>query len=104
MTDPQESDELLAKLNRETAKIPWEELQRFYAQGAVLEVSPKLDLVAVAAGMANDDTQTISPLLTSGQLGRVDTESAQKWTQEQASLWAVVVAPWVLVQTHRDLD
>lgn len=102
MTSAEQDQELLAKLNRETAKIAWSELQRFYAQGAVLELAPALDLVAVAAAMANDDTAVVSPLLESAQLKRVETESAQCWTEQDASLWAVVVAPWVLVQTHRE--
>ena len=45
---PDESSELMLKLNRETSRILWTELQRFYAQGAVLVVAPELDLIATA--------------------------------------------------------
>ncbi len=104
MTEQPDSDELLHKLNRETAKIAWSELQRFYAQGAVLEVSSALDLIAVAAAMAADDAGQIREFLNNGQLARVDEQTASDWFESQRELWAVVVAPWVLVQTERELN
>lgn len=100
MTDvPSELD---SKLNRETAKIPWRELQRFYAQGAVIAVSPSLDLIHVAKAFANDDRDWVSALLENGDVSRVDESQATQWFDEDATVWAVVVAPWVLVQSQGD--
>ncbi|MEX1670704.1 DUF2288 domain-containing protein [Zhongshania guokunii] len=93
--------ELMIKLNRETAKIDWQALQRFYAQGAVLVVAPELDLVASAVAVAEDNSQYIADLLAKGLLQRADENHAQQWLADQVEVWAVVVAPWVLVQRER---
>ena len=37
-----------ARINSETSKIAWQELQRFFAQGIAVAVAPQLDLVEVA--------------------------------------------------------
>ena len=42
-------DELKAKLNLETSRICWHELQTYFARGQVVRVSPDLDLLDVAA-------------------------------------------------------
>lgn len=92
------------KLNRETSRIAWRELQSFYSQGAVLVVAPGMDLVAVAAAVAEDDTERVGAWLDSGDLVRAQAEQDARWTEHDAQLWAVVVAPWVLVQQHRERD
>ena len=104
MTELPDNDPLFNKLNRETARIHWQELQRFYAQGAVLEVAPTLDLIAVAVAMADDDASQIQQYLGCGDLSRVGEVRAQQWLDAGQELWAVVVAPWVLVQTERGLN
>ena len=52
-------DDLRQKLNLETARIGWGELQRHYARGVLINVGEGLDLVEVAAYMAADDTDRI---------------------------------------------
>ncbi|MGD2083285.1 MAG: DUF2288 family protein [Chromatiales bacterium] len=91
---------LREKLNRETARIGWPELERHFARGVVLVVSPALDLVDVAAAVAEDDAQAVRGWTDSGALIRATDEHARVWVDlgPQAPLWAVVVAPWVLVQ------
>ena len=42
------------KLNTETARISWEELQPHFARGAAVYVAPDLDLIAVARHVAED--------------------------------------------------
>ncbi|WP_373077932.1 DUF2288 family protein [Zhongshania sp.] len=101
MTDP--TSELMIKLNRETSKIDWQALQRFYAQGAVLVVAADQDLVATAAAFAEDNTQHIASLLEKGLLQKADEAQAKTWLTEKCEVWAVVVAPWVLVQRERKL-
>ena len=91
-------EDLKTKLNRETAKISWDELQRFYAAGSVVAVKSGLDLIKVAEHFSSDNTAEVAPLLESGDVYRPDDSQAEQWCQQQASLWAVVIAPWVLVQ------
>ena len=43
------------KFNRETSKIGWHELQKFYAKGMVVCVAEGLDLIDVAVGFFKDD-------------------------------------------------
>lgn len=89
---------LYAKLLGETATIRWEELQPFFAKGSLLWVDASLDLVAVAEAVAGDDQSKVATWLTSGQLERISAEHAEDWQRRDPYLWAVVVAPWVLVQ------
>jgi hypothetical protein len=89
---------LKAKITAETAQISWLELQKFYAAGDVLQVSAQLDLIDVAYAFAKDAKSQVAAWLAKGQLGRVEPDQAQAWYQQQSTLWAVVISPWVLVQ------
>ncbi len=91
-------DELRAKLNAETGKIHWPELERHFARGAVIRVTGDLDLVEVAVRMARDDRPAIERWLNEGKMDRASAEDARGWQQRDPLFWAVVVAPWVLVQ------
>ncbi|MDO3386815.1 DUF2288 domain-containing protein [Gilvimarinus sp. SDUM040013] len=94
-----EDNELLqAKVNLETAQIPWRELQRFFASGNAIFVAPELDLTQVATEMARDNAAQIQHWMQANQVGPVSDESAQAWFDDDITLWAVVVKPWVLVQ------
>lgn len=91
-------EELLGKLHAETALIGWRDLQRFFAQGKVLLLDPDDDLVQIATLFADDDADTLKPLLESGRLTAPDNARARQWYTDNAELWCVVVAPFVLVQ------
>lgn len=92
------SQVLRAALNAETAKVQWSELQRHFARGVLIKVLPGVDLVGVAVAMAQDDKTAIEAWLAAGQIARATAEDAQTWHDAEATLWAVVAAPWVLVQ------
>ena len=47
-TKPENDTELHDKINRETARVKWDELERHFAQGNVIYVSESLDLIDVA--------------------------------------------------------
>jgi len=95
-TDP----ELLlrAKLEGETAKMPWRELQHFFANGTAIYVAPALDLVEVAAEMSGNNETKISAWQAKGELGQISDTLALEWYEANALMWSVVVRPWVLVQ------
>lgn len=96
MPDARES--LRAKLNAETAKIRWQELEPHFERGAVIVVDVPLDLVQVAQCVVDDDQASVSAWLGSGKMCRATPEHAADWRQRDPQLWAVVTAPWVLVQ------
>lgn len=87
-----------AKLNLETAQMAWREMQRYFASGAVLYVSPELDLVETAYQMSVDNAALIGQWMAAAQFGKVTDEQAKTWWEKDAQLWTVVVSPWVLVQ------
>jgi hypothetical protein len=86
------------KLLAETAKIAWPELERFFARGMLLHVARDLDLVTVAAAIAEDDTTQVAQWLSSGLVARMQAQTAADFAARDPQLWAVVVSPWVCVQ------
>ncbi|QXI29807.1 DUF2288 domain-containing protein [Pseudomonas vanderleydeniana] len=94
----QEPSTLYAKLLGETASIRWEELQPFFARGALLWVEPSLDLVAAAEAMAENQAEKVADWLATGALAKVSETRAQDLFERDPSLWAVVVSPWVMIQ------
>ena len=87
-----------ARINSETAKIAWKELQRFFAQGVAIYVSPELDLVDVALEISCDRTDKLGVWTADEKVGQVHDAQAIEWQDTNALLWCVVVKPWVLVQ------
>lgn len=86
------------KLLSETALIRWHELQKFFAQGAVLQIDEDLDLVETASLFADDKVDVLEPLLQALKVRQPTNEQARSWYDQDSELWSVVVAPYVLVQ------
>lgn len=93
-----EQDILFAKLNLETARIQWRELQRFFAQGKVFMVDIDRDLVSIAHKVASDQADQIDKLIHNAVIHRVTDDQAKTMIEHDSQVWAVVVAPWVLIQ------
>lgn len=99
MNKANEEQELLrAKINGETARMRWGELERFFASGVVIAVAPALDLVDVALRIASDDKDAVARWMNEGSVGRASDAQASAWHEADTELWAVVVKPWILVQ------
>lgn len=97
-TKPENDTDLRIKINRETARLPWSELSRHFAQGTVIYVSEELDLVDVAVRISHDDKDSIARWMAEGKVAKVNDLQAQTWTEAGAELWTSVVSPFVLVQ------
>lgn len=89
------------KLNLQTARIKWPELERFFARGRVIDVSGDLDLLEVAGALIEDDTAKFTTWTESKQVQHLQDETAKQWVDDDSKLWAVVIAPWVVVQNRR---
>lgn len=89
---------LYMSLLGETARISWDELQPFFARGALLWVAAELDLVEVAEALAQDDRARVAKWLEQELLAAVTAPLAEDMLQRDPELWAVVVAPWVVIQ------
>ncbi|OYY81295.1 MAG: hypothetical protein B7X93_01760 [Hydrogenophilales bacterium 17-61-9] len=99
------SDILRAKLNLETAQLQWSELERHFARGDVIKVAMGADLVDTALHVAENKADVVQTWLAEGRIARAELSDAEDWHARQPMFWAVVVAPWVLVQeVVRQLD
>lgn len=96
--DPRDPELLRQKLALETARIGWRELEAHHARGVVVQVTDQLDLVEVAMQLISDNKPQFEAWLASGEIGPVADADAHAWHHESAAVWALVVAPWVLVQ------
>lgn len=94
----QTDEELRAHLHGETSKLPWAELEKFFARGILFKVALGIDILDVAIIMTRDDKDTLQKWVDDGSVAAVTAEDAKKWHDDSASLWAVVVAPFALVQ------
>ncbi|MGB0845497.1 MAG: DUF2288 domain-containing protein [Thiolinea sp.] len=91
---------LHTRLNLQTARISWPELERFFARGRVLDVSPKLDLLEVAVALTEDNIDKFSQWTDTKEVQHLTDATAKQWVYDDDNLWAVVVAPWVVVQNR----
>lgn len=98
MTKPEEELDLRTRLNLETGRIGWKEIEMLFARGMVMYVAPHLDLVEVAALTAENDTGKIKVWADQQLVGALTAEQARDWQSRNPELWAVVVAPWAFVQ------
>lgn len=95
-------EKLIAKLNAETSKISWQELERFYASGAVIGVAQNLDLIEVARQFSRDNKVAVEAWLAAGTVYKLESHHALQLSEAMTMHWAVVVAPWVLIQEVED--
>jgi hypothetical protein len=86
------------KIQLETAKIYWSELQRFFAKGEAIWISTQLDLIEVAYHFSIDDKNQVQEWLNNKTIAQVPDELALEWFNSNTQLWAVVIKPFVLVQ------
>ena len=105
-TNPEKDTELRLKVNSETARLAWSELEKHFAQGNVVWVANELDLVEVAVRISHDDKATITQWMVDGKVAKVSDQQALDWQAldwqaADAALWAVVVSPFILVQQEK---
>lgn len=98
MNESNSCDIAREKVNLETSQIAWKELQRFFAGGVAVFVSPELDLVDVAYQFSIDNKDQVASWMQNNQVALVSDQQAIAWLEADADVWAVVVKPWVLVQ------
>lgn len=94
----QTDEELRAHLHGETSKLPWSELETHFARGVLFNVAKGTDILDVAIVMSRDDTESLKKWIDDKVVIAVEAEDAKKWHDSSASLWTVVVAPFILVQ------
>jgi len=98
MNESNRGDIVREKVNLETSKIAWKDLQRFFASGSAVFIAPSLDLVDVAYQFSIDNKIQVAQWLQNNQVALVSDQQAINWVAADAEVWAVVVKPWILVQ------
>ena len=98
------TDPLRAKLNSETARLAWHELLRHFAAGLVVLVDDALDLIEVAVAFTNDDRRAVEAWMLEGRVAKASDAQAAAWLDADASMWTVVVRPWILVQLKKPVS
>jgi hypothetical protein len=102
-TDAEKLQALLREeIHAETSTIAWSELQRFFAAGKAVAVSNDLDLIEVALQVSNDNSAVVKQWMDEGKVAPVSDDQARYWFESDATVWAVVVKPWVLVQDIKE--
>ncbi len=91
-------EELRTHLHGETSKLPWTDLEKIFARGVIFKVATGTDILDVAIVMSRDDKDALQQMIDAKKVSGAEIEDAKKWHESSASLWTVVVAPWVLVQ------
>ena len=100
-SNPSSREQLLREeFHNQTSRLPWHELQTYYAHGSVIRVSEGLNLVEVAVQLGMDNTEQFQAWIAAGDIAPVSEAEAQVWFDSNPTLWAVVAAPWVLVQVE----
>ncbi len=86
------------KVNQETSKIAWSELQRFFASGLAVFIAPELDLVEAADAFSKDNKALVEQWMQNKQVHLVSDQQATDWIKNNSMVWAAVIKPWILVQ------
>ena len=89
------------ELQLETARINWQELETHFARGVLVRVDSDLNLLEVATCFANDDKSAVEAWINQGKVQHLGMREARDWGGRDPELWAVVVAPWVVVQERK---
>ena len=89
---------LKERLNLETAKISWKEIEAFFAKGTLLQIEESEDLVNVAELIAANNEKEIETLIVNKKIAFATTDWVRKNCKPTTQLWTVVVAPYVLCQ------
>lgn len=89
------------QLNLETSYITWPEMERFFARGRVIQVDASLDLIDVGVALKEDNTASFQQWIDAETVKHLSDDVAKQWAVDDSNLWAVVIAPWVLVQERK---
>lgn len=94
----QSREELCNRLNEQTGKLGWAEIEKHFARGVVITVSQDLDLIEVAVAIVEDNMTVMDTWMKETKVGNADAKDAMDWVKRQPEFWAVVVTPWLLIQ------
>jgi hypothetical protein len=87
------------RLEENLGQVQFSDLRAHLDRDAVFVVEGTLSLMDCAVSVAMDDVELIQGWISSGELRKPSRQERVDWPGREAPLWwAVVVAPFVLVQ------
>ena len=96
-------------INLETARISWKDLEVLYMDVLMLRshgcerAAPqhyqKLLSTEVALQIIKDNAKSLKNWMTKGKIDTVTDDQAKQYADTQTSVWAVVIKPWILIQS-----
>jgi hypothetical protein len=89
---------LRTTIKGEIGIIAWAALARFFAAGTAVAVDAELNLAEVAFRFSKNNTAAVQQWMSAGKISKVSDEQAKTWFETDATVAAVVISPWVLVQ------
>jgi hypothetical protein len=93
------SEAVQKKLQEEIGEVTWHWLRPHQQRDALFYVAAELELAAVGAAIATDDTGAVRGWLASGALSRPDQEQLARWEADPTrALRMLIVQPFVLIQ------
>ena len=92
------TEALRENIKKEIGIIAWTALARFFAAGTAVAVDAELNLADVAFEFSQNNTAALQQWKNSGKVSRVSDEQAKTLFAADATVAAVVISPWVLVQ------
>jgi len=86
------------RLNLETGKLSWKDLELFFAKGNLIRVEKSSDLIEVAALIADNKHHEIEGLIANRQIEFMTPGWVKENCERNTAFWTVVVAPYVVCQ------
>ena len=99
MNEPEKTEEnLRAHFKEEIGPVKWNDLERFFAAGTVIDIDSTLDLVEVAVNVTIDNSLLVKEWMDAGLVRRIEDDIAIKLMETDATVTGVVSRPWIFVQ------
>ena len=98
-------------INLETAKIVWKDLEVLYkdvlmlrshgCERAATQHYQKLLSTEVALQITKDNAASLKDWMTKGKIDVVTDDQAKIFHDTESSVWAIVIKPWILIQSDK---
>lgn len=94
--------ELRERLEKDLGEVEWERLVPHLKRDVLIIVDESLDLVEVALGVSEDDSERVGQWVAAQKLVKPTKEQVEQWDEEPEKLFPVlIVKPFVLMQLPR---
>lgn len=95
MTEKNSFEELALQVD----EADWSWLKPHLERGALITVSPSIDLAEAGERIAADDSITVSAWISAGKIGKPAEEDIEIWNRTPGKKFlTLIISPYVLIQ------